>query len=162
MEPGGSLPHSQELATCPYPEPNISPSPRPCETFRKILRFCHEELLAPRPTPKLWDHRLLPVRNCLFNTFATTLHICRPFLYPLLQDAPWPGDRDPRMTVKSYCGQRKHIDLYSVCGRHNTDTLTLFCFEANNVPFTRNIASISALYLEYNVLICGFFLNIVS
>jgi hypothetical protein len=21
MEPGGSLPHSQELATCPYPEP---------------------------------------------------------------------------------------------------------------------------------------------
>jgi hypothetical protein len=27
MEPEGSLPHSQELSTCPYPEPNQS-SPR--------------------------------------------------------------------------------------------------------------------------------------
>jgi len=32
-------------------------------------------LLAPRPTPKLEDHPLLTVRDCLFNIFTTTLHI---------------------------------------------------------------------------------------
>ena len=36
----------------------------------------HEEaLLAPRPTPKLEDHPLLAVRECLFNLFAATLRI---------------------------------------------------------------------------------------
>jgi hypothetical protein len=33
MEPGGSLPHSQEPATCPYPEPAQS---SPCPIFLKI------------------------------------------------------------------------------------------------------------------------------
>ena len=37
--------------------------------------FHGEELLAPRPTPKLEDHPLSAVRNCLFNLFAATLHI---------------------------------------------------------------------------------------
>jgi hypothetical protein len=35
MEPGGSLPHSQEPATCPYPEPAQS-SPCPPSHFLKI------------------------------------------------------------------------------------------------------------------------------
>jgi hypothetical protein len=35
-------------------------------------------LLAPRPTPKLEDHPLSAVRDCLFNIFAATLHIWRP------------------------------------------------------------------------------------
>jgi len=34
-----------------------------------------EELLAPRPTPKLEDHPLSAVRDCLFNIFVATLHI---------------------------------------------------------------------------------------
>jgi hypothetical protein len=34
-------------------------------------------LLAPRQTPKLEDHPLSAVRDCLFNTFAATLRICR-------------------------------------------------------------------------------------
>ena len=33
-----------------------------------------EELLAPRPTPKLEDHPLLVVRDCLFNIFVATLY----------------------------------------------------------------------------------------
>jgi hypothetical protein len=38
--------------------------------------FLHgEELLAPRPTPKLENHPLSAVRGCLFNIFAATLHI---------------------------------------------------------------------------------------
>jgi hypothetical protein len=32
MEPGGSLPHSQDPATCPYPEPAQS-SPYPIQIF---------------------------------------------------------------------------------------------------------------------------------
>jgi hypothetical protein len=51
MEPEGSLPHSQEPATCPYPEPyevpfpvlksyqRISPGPRLCMVFRNMVIF---------------------------------------------------------------------------------------------------------------------------
>jgi len=46
----------------------ISPGPR------QRYRFYGEELLAPRPTTKLGDHSLTAVRDCLFNTFAVTLH----------------------------------------------------------------------------------------
>jgi hypothetical protein len=46
--------------------------------FRNKLIFYGEELLAPRPTPKLEDHRLSAVRDCLFIIFAATLHIWRP------------------------------------------------------------------------------------
>jgi len=44
-------------------------------TIRNMIRFYGEELLAPRPTPKLEDHPLSAVGDCLFNTFATNLHI---------------------------------------------------------------------------------------
>jgi hypothetical protein len=33
-----------------------------------------EQLLAPRSTPRLENHLLSAVRDCLFNTFATLLH----------------------------------------------------------------------------------------
>jgi hypothetical protein len=42
MEPEGSLPHSQELATYPYPEPYQS-SPRPPTHFLKI----HFNIILP-------------------------------------------------------------------------------------------------------------------
>jgi hypothetical protein len=41
---------------------------------RNIIIFYGEELLAPGPTPKLEDHPLSAVRDCLFNVFAATLH----------------------------------------------------------------------------------------
>jgi hypothetical protein len=43
MEPAGSLPHSQEPATCPYPEPD-QPSPCPPSHFLKMhsLYFQHK------------------------------------------------------------------------------------------------------------------------
>jgi hypothetical protein len=55
-------------------------------------------LLARRPTPKLEDHFLSAVRDCLFNTFAATLHNWRTFLHPLPEDVPCRGDRDPLIT----------------------------------------------------------------
>jgi hypothetical protein len=42
--------------------------------FRKKVSFYGAELTSPRPTPKLEDHPLSVVRNCLFNIFAATLH----------------------------------------------------------------------------------------
>jgi len=47
---------------------------RACECFL-IWMFHKEGLLALRPTPKLEDHPLSAVRDCLFNIFATTLPI---------------------------------------------------------------------------------------
>jgi hypothetical protein len=47
-------------------------------TFPNKLTFYGEELLASRPTPKLEDHPLYAVRDCLFNIFVATLHIWRP------------------------------------------------------------------------------------
>jgi hypothetical protein len=52
------------------------------------MRFYGEEFLASRPIPKLEDHPLSAVRDCLFNIFAATLH-------PQPEDSPYRGDRDP-------------------------------------------------------------------
>jgi len=67
MEPEGSLPQSQVPATCLYPGA--------FSLFRNMIRFYSEELLAPRPTPKLENHPFSAVPGCLFNIFAATLHI---------------------------------------------------------------------------------------
>jgi hypothetical protein len=45
-----------------------------CELFRNMVIFYGEELLAPRPNPKLED-RLSAVRDCLFNIFASAVYI---------------------------------------------------------------------------------------
>ena len=96
MEPESSSPYSQAPAkllrnassrnTPPHPvDPSggvfylrifLSPE-EACRlwVFLNILFFQGEELLAPRPTPKLEDHLLSAVRDCLFDLFAATLHI---------------------------------------------------------------------------------------
>jgi len=43
--------------------------------FRNKIRFNREELLAPCPSPKLENHPLSAVCDCLFNMFTATLHI---------------------------------------------------------------------------------------
>jgi hypothetical protein len=62
---GSSLPPD-----CFVPRGSISP----CECYLTWF-FDGEALLAPLPTPKLEDHPLSAVRDCLFNIFAATLHI---------------------------------------------------------------------------------------
>jgi len=49
--------------------------PRHCVTFRNKLIFYGEELLTPRPTPKVEDHPLSAVRDSLFSTSIATLHM---------------------------------------------------------------------------------------
>jgi hypothetical protein len=56
-------------------------------SFGSICRCCNTLILcwflwgflSPRPIPKLDDHSLSAIRNCLFSIFANTLHIWRPF-----------------------------------------------------------------------------------
>jgi hypothetical protein len=66
----------------------IRPVPGLHVRFRNKLICYGEELLAPRPTPKLEDHPLSAVRDCLFNIFAVTLH-----LQP--EASPFRGDKGP-------------------------------------------------------------------
>ena len=54
---------------------SMSPGPRLVFMFRNKFNFYGEELSTPRPTPKLEDHPLSDVCDCLFNIFAATLHI---------------------------------------------------------------------------------------
>jgi hypothetical protein len=77
----------------------IGPGPRHCVMVPNIIIFYGEELLAPRPTPKLEDHPFSVARDCLFNVFAATLHNWRPFLHPQPEDAPCRGDKDPHNTA---------------------------------------------------------------
>jgi hypothetical protein len=65
---------------CPPPVPILShiicPGPRlSVWMFRNKIRFYSEELSASRPTPKLENHPLPAVRDCLFNIFAASFHI---------------------------------------------------------------------------------------
>ena len=96
------------------------PVPRLLRLVRNRLRFFSygEELLAPRPNPKLEDHPLSDVRNCAFSIFVSILHLCRPFLHSQPEDAPCRGDRDPLITIygPTYHGDRG--PLITVTGIH--------------------------------------------
>ena len=63
------------------------------------LSFYSEEIWAAHPTLKLEVHLVSAVRYRLFNIFAATLHIWRPFLNPQPEDAPCRGERDPLIMV---------------------------------------------------------------
>jgi len=63
-----------------------------------IVSCYGEDFLAPFPNPKLEDHHVSAVSNCLFNIFAATLHIWRPFLHLRSEDVPlW---KDPTHGVR--------------------------------------------------------------
>ena len=70
--------------------------------LRNMVTFLRWGVVSNSPSPKLEDHLLLAVRDCLFNIFAATLHIWRPFLHPQPEDAPCRRDRDPLTTVADF------------------------------------------------------------
>jgi hypothetical protein len=90
--------------------------------FVTSLSFYGEDLLASRPTAKLEDHPMSAVRDCLFNTFAATLHIWRPFLHPQPEDAPCRGDRDRHSYIK--CIIHTYIHMY--CTYTHTSTTNIY------------------------------------
>jgi len=52
-------------------------------------------LSAPRQTPKLENHPLSAVRDCLFTIFAATLLNRKTYLQPQTEDVPCRGDKRP-------------------------------------------------------------------
>ena len=73
MEPESSLPYSQAPAT--LPDCFVSRRSISLMSISEHFVFHGEELLAPRPTPKLEGHPLSAVRDCFFSIFVVTLHI---------------------------------------------------------------------------------------
>jgi hypothetical protein len=71
----GTKSHVHFLALMSFIQ-RIYPGLRLLVNFLKKLIF-YDEDLVPSPTPKLVDHPLSVVRDCLFNIFAATLHIWR-------------------------------------------------------------------------------------
>ena len=60
-------------------------------TFCNMICFYSEELLTPRPTPKLEDHSVLAGHGCLFNMHYPPYR--RPFLRLQPEDTSCHGDR---------------------------------------------------------------------
>jgi hypothetical protein len=77
----------------------IIPAPRLLCIIPNTVSFYGEELLAPRPNPKLENHPLSAIRDCLFNIFAATFHTSRPFLHPQPEETPCRGDREIKNTL---------------------------------------------------------------
>jgi hypothetical protein len=88
--------------------PHAPPISSYFETFRNTLLFYGEGLLVPCPKPKLDDHPLSAVRDCLFNIFVATLRIWRPSLHPQPEDARCHGDKGPTWYGSCYL-------LYQIC-----------------------------------------------
>jgi hypothetical protein len=83
MEPEGSLPHSQKPSTLAGTEGSVRFGGL-CMWFVTSLSFDGEELLAPRPTPKLEDHFVGCPR--LLIRYIRSYPLCR-------------SDRDPLFTA---------------------------------------------------------------
>jgi hypothetical protein len=76
METERSLPHSEMPANAPYTEPKCQSRYQAYVwTFSNMIHFYGEELLAPRPNPKVKNHPFSVVRDCFFHLFAATLHV---------------------------------------------------------------------------------------
>jgi hypothetical protein len=106
-EPAGSLTYSQNLVTV-ISEAVVNNS--------QHIQFLRWIVVKPRPTPKLEGHPLSAVRDCLFNTFAATLHISgRHLLYPQPEDAPCRGDLTRVRPFKpAYCWFALKVKLHKV------------------------------------------------
>ena len=62
--------------------------------------FLRREFVSISLKHKAGGPTLTSVRDCTFNTFEGTLHICRPFLHHQREEAPCRGDKE-RYTTDS-------------------------------------------------------------
>jgi hypothetical protein len=71
------IPHTKSLVPFPLLSSykRISPGLWHMYLLHNKASYNGEELLAPHPTPKLEEHPLSAVRDCLFTIIAVALHI---------------------------------------------------------------------------------------
>jgi hypothetical protein len=88
------------------------PSPPTCEVFFFNCTFLSREFVNNSPKHKPGGPQFHFSPDCLFNIFAPTLHVCRPFLHPQREDAPCRGDKDRHTTEsvnKQICNRSKNF-----------------------------------------------------
>jgi len=114
-------PQSTFLPQCkrPIPVPKLI-----YDSFTTGYVFHSDELLASLPTPKLEDHTVSAVRDCLFNTFLANLHT---------------GGRSSTRSMRT----RLAVVTGSHLSRTSTDTLTKYSAQkASNSYMFRHMATI--------------------
>jgi hypothetical protein len=78
MEPEGSLPCSQKLATCPYPEPNEF-NPHPQTLFPQDPSQCYPliyaEVFLVVPSLRVRKDILYPNMNCVIVLYLSNIKI---------------------------------------------------------------------------------------
>jgi hypothetical protein len=88
----------------------IHPGPNLFRTLHNTLIFYIEVLLAPSPIPKLEDHHLSFVRDCIFSTFPASLH-------PQPGDTPCCGDKGTHLTC--------HVHPFHALSRQQSQKVTV-------------------------------------
>jgi hypothetical protein len=90
----------------------IRPVPRLCVVIRNKYWVLRGMVVSPRSTPRLEDHPLSAVCDCLFNIFAATLHIWRPSPLSATRGRAMPWWQRTHVTwlQLSHCRQRsRHV-----------------------------------------------------
>jgi hypothetical protein len=100
----------------------IRPYPRLLVIFRNKLIFYGEEMLTPRPIPKLENHPLSAVRDCLFNIVTDLINASpgNSFVNTNTGNNRGPRQERVRRYKKSVSGQRS--------GKHKPTTMGDGCF----------------------------------
>jgi hypothetical protein len=106
MEPEGSLPHSQQPATCTYPEPyqRISPGPRLCIVFRNMVIFLRWGVVSTSPNPEAGGPPLVCCPRLHIRSYPPYLQAVPPSAtrgraMPWWQGPTYRGDRDRLIVV---------------------------------------------------------------
>jgi hypothetical protein len=77
MEPEGSIPNSQELSTCPYPDPDQSSPHDPIQPLQILPNIIHPPMLT------FWTFRV-EVMSVYFKTVSWNLEMYWKYNFPKL------------------------------------------------------------------------------
>ena len=105
--------------TLRFYEPSLR-SGSTCEIFRNIVSFYGEDLIALLQTTKLEGYRFSAFCYCLFNIFASTLRIWKPFAFQQPEDAPCSSDTEESTSqlyqLRTNYSQHSAVEVNSICG----------------------------------------------
>jgi hypothetical protein len=129
METKGSLPHSQELSTCPYPEPDQSCPYHPILSARSIKRLSTHSIVVSFPLafpPITYKRSFLPYSCYIFCS-----------------------SHPPHLDCSSYTWRRVQSRSFSLCSfLHSPVTSSLF---GSNILISTLFSNILSLCYYLNV-----------